>query len=245
MIHINEIRRFASRFDVHLTSDREACFEWRVGPVSPLEAIRAMYESLRIPKARIEIVEMKKQRAPLGKVVFPASGLIPAADRGSGMALWRGFVLYGEGRRFDLLARVKISAPTERVVAATAIPVGATIDAGQVLVETVADFPLWNGVARRLDEVVGRVSRRSIAAGETLLRTELAEPVMVKAGDEVHVDVKSGRAHLNLEARAENSGRQGDMISVRNPKTGKLFRARVEAQGKVIVMPGLTGGMVN
>jgi len=245
VIHIGELRRFAARFGVQLTSNREACFEWKIVPVSSDAAIIAMKDALKLPDARIELLEMKKRDAPGGTVEFPLSGLIPAAERNSGLAFWRGYVRYGEGRRFDLLARVRISAPTDRVIAATAIAVGHPIEPGQVRLETVTDFPLWNGAAKRLDEVVGRIARRSIDAGQAVLRTELAEPLAVKAGDDVEVEVTSGHTHLKLEARAENSGRQGDMISVRNPKSGKLFRARVESKGKVIVMPGVSGGMVN
>ena len=140
---------------------------------------------------------------------------------------------------------MRISAPTDRVVASSAISAGHIIESADVRLETIADFPLWNGVARRLDDVVGRIARRSIPAGQAVLRTELAEPLSVKAGDNVEVEVESGRTHLKLEARAENSGRVGDMISVRNPKSGKNFRARVEAKGKVLVMPRPFSGMVN
>jgi flagella basal body P-ring formation protein FlgA len=239
VFHIDELRRLAARFGVPLTSEREACFEWPLSPVSQNDAIHAMKDALQLPNARIDIAEMDRRPAPRGEIVFPLLGLSSAADRGTGLALWRGFVRYGSGRRFDLWARVKVSAPTDRVVATTGIPAGHVIESSDVRLETIADFPLWNGVARRLDEVVGRIARRSIPSGQAVIRTELAEAMAVKAGDDVEVVVESGRAHLTLEARAENSGRLGDLISVRNPKSGKIFRARVEATGKVIVMPGI------
>jgi flagella basal body P-ring formation protein FlgA len=40
---------------------------------------------------------------------------------------------------------------------------------------------------------------------------------------------------LSLEATAESAGRKGESIVVRNPATGKSFRAVVEQKGKVIV----------
>lgn len=245
IFHIDELRRLAVRFGIALTSEREACFEWPLIPVSQYDAIDAMREALQLPGARIDIREMGRRSAPPGKIVFPLLGLSPAADRNTGLALWRGYVRYGSGRRFDLWARAKIAAPTDRVVAAAAIPAGRVIESADVRLDSITDFPLWKGVARRLDEVVGQMARRAIPAGQAVLRTELSEPPAVKAGDDVEVDVESGRAHLKLEGRAENSGHKGDTISVRNPKSGKLFRARVEAKGKVIVMPGMATGVVN
>ena len=245
IFHIDELRRLAARFGTRLTTEHEVCFEWPLAPLSPQDAIHAMKQALQLPDARIDIMELGRRSAPRGEIVFPLLGLSPAADRRSGLALWRGFVRYGSGRRVDLWARVRISAPTDRVVASSAISAGHIIESADVRLETIADFPLWNGVARRLDDVVGRIARRSIPAGQAVLRTELAEPLSVKAGDNVEVEVESGRTHLKLEARAENSGRVGDMISVRNPKSGKNFRARVEAKGKVLVMPRPFSGMVN
>jgi flagella basal body P-ring formation protein FlgA len=244
IFHIDELRRLAVRFEIALSLEREVCFEWPMSSVSQDDAIEAMKEALQLPGASIDIIEMGRRAAPRGKIVFPLLGLSPAADRHTGLALWRGYAQYGNGRRFDLWARVKVSAPTDRVVASTPIPSGRAIESADVRLETIADFPLWNGVARRLDEVVGRIARRSIPAGQAVLRTELSEPLAIKAGDDVEVDVESGRAHLKLVARAENSGRVGDIVSVRNPKSGKNFRARVQAKGRVIVMPG-PFGMVN
>lgn len=245
VLHAGELRRFASKYNVRLDSDREACFEWSIGPVSRDEVVRSMRESLQLPDAKIDIIEMSTQVAPEGKMVFPLPGLVPAADRNNGPALWRGFVAYSERRRFDLWVRVKLSASTSRVVAVTAIPAGQVIAASDVRLESTDDFPVWHEVARSLDEVVGLAPRRSIAAGRSILRTELIQPLEIEAGDIVEVHVESGRAHLTLQARAENSGHRGQIISLRNPKSGKIFRARVQAKGEVLVMPGVTGGTVN
>ena len=243
VLHAGELLRLASKFDVRLDAEREACFEWALGPVSGKDVVEAMRESLQLPNAHIEIMEIGARATPRGKMIFPLEGLIPAADRNKGPALWRGYVAYSERSRFDLWVRVKLSAPTARVVAITSIPIGHTVESSEVKVETVEDFPIWHEVARRLDEVVGRVARRGIPAGGAVLRTELALPLEIEAGEVVKVNVVSGRTHLTMEGRAENSGRRGDMISVRNPRSGKSFRARVDAKGEVLVMPGVLGGL--
>lgn len=245
IFHTQELQRLAARFGVTIDSSREACFEWKLQAISAEEVTQAMRDSLKVPDARIEILKIGNGAAPEGKLVFPLPGLMPAADRNHGPALWRGYVAYSEKRRFDLWVRVKISAATSRVVAVEDISAGHAIEAKNVRVETVDDFPVWRDVARHLDEVLGRVAQRAIPAGHAVLRTELWEPAAIEAGEIVKVRVESGQAHITMDARAENSGRKGDLIQVRNPRSGKIFRARVEAKGKVLVMPGVTGGLVN
>lgn len=230
-----ELRRIALKYNISMAAEREACFEWPLLPVSREDVVRAMRESLSIEGARIEVLDIGIKAVPEGKVTFPLTGLVPAADPNNGPALWRGYVAYGEKRRFDFWARVRLSAPTARVVALTNIAVGHVVEAGDVGLETVDDFPIWYAVARRLDEVVGRIARRGIAAGRAVLRSEVAQPLEVQAGDDVEVNVESGRAHLKMQGRAENSGRRGEMISVRNPRTGKTFRGQVEGKGRVVV----------
>jgi len=245
VLHAVELRRLATKFDVRFDADLEACFEWTLRAVAREDVIRSMRESLDLPNAQIQILEMGTRAAPEGKLVFPIEGLIPGADRNSGSALWRGYVMYSAKRRFDLWARVKMSAPTSRVVAATDIAAGHAIEATQVKIETLEDFPVWHEVARRLDEVVGRIAQHGIPAGHAVLRTGLSQPFEIEAGELVAVTVESGQAHLTMQGRAENSGRRGDMISVRNPRSSKVFRARVDGKGKVLVMPGVTGGTVD
>ena len=248
--HASELKRLAMKFDVRLaSSDRQACFEWQLRSISREDVTSAMRESLAladpaIDGAHIEILEIGTRVAPLGKIVFPLTGLIPAADR-KGPALWRGYIVYAEKRRFDFWARVKLSAPTTRVVAVASIATGHTIESSDVRLETVEDFPISHDTVRHLDEVVGRVARRGIPSGRTVLRADLARPLEIEAGEIVEVDVASGKTHLTMQGRAENSGHTGDVISIRNQRSGKLFRARVEAKGRVLVMPGVTGGMVN
>ncbi len=42
------------------------------------------------------------------------------------------------------------------------------------------------------------------------------------------VDVQSGFAHLQFDAVAESSANEGDVIELRNPSSGKTFRAKLE-----------------
>ena len=59
----------------------------------------------------------------------------------------------------------------------------------------------------------------------------------MQRGDLVDVTAISGAAQLHVPALAETPGRQGDMISLKNPRSGKIFRARIEGKDKALVMP--------
>jgi flagella basal body P-ring formation protein FlgA len=72
--------------------------------------------------------------------------------------------------------------------------------------------------------------------GLPLFRSDLIEPLQVQRGDMVDVTAISGSAQLHLPALAETPGRQGDMISLKNPHSGKIFRARVEGKDRALVM---------
>lgn len=54
----------------------------------------------------------------------------------------------------------------------------------------------------------------------------------IARGDRIRVEVQSGGVLLAFDAAAENSGRIGEPVTVRNPANGQRFRAIVEAQGK-------------
>lgn len=76
--------------------------------------------------------------------------------------------------------------------------------------------------------------KTAVRASTTQARLKLGPPE-VSRGDRVMVEVAVGAARLAFEAQAESSGHVAESIIVRNPESGKLFRARVEDKGKVSV----------
>jgi flagella basal body P-ring formation protein FlgA len=237
-----ELNRIGAQYGIPVPADSRACFEWKLQPITE-DAVRAAIQaSLQAPEARVEILEICKAPAPAGQLVFPQAGLSAATNIDPLTPVtWRGYVLYESARRFSVWARVRVSAATTRVITAKPLLAGKPIDKDQVRLETYDDFPLRNDTARSLEEVIGRISQRAVRAGLPVLRSNLAEAFQVERGDMVQVTVVSGAAQLELDAVAEASGRQGDVISLRNPSSSKLFRARIEAKGRAIVMVEATG----
>jgi len=240
-----ELNRIGAGYHVSVPEEAKACFEWKLQTVDESTVRMAMRESLRAPDAQVEILSLSKTLAPEGSIEFPVSGLSAAASVDPATpVLWRGYVSYAKSRRFALWARVRLSITMTRVVATTALLPNSPIAAGQIRLETYEDFPLQNDIARSIEEVVGRLPRRGIRQGLPVFRTDLMDPFLIQRGDQVQVTAISGAAQLQLtDAIAQTSGRQGDLISLKNPRSGKIFRARVEGKGKAIVLAGV-GGLV-
>jgi flagella basal body P-ring formation protein FlgA len=241
ILQLQELKRIGAQYGISVPAGAQACFEWKVQPITE-EAVRAaIREVLKAPEARVEILAMSKAPAPEGKLEFPQSGLSAATNTDpSTPVTWRGYVQYSSPRRFSVWARVRISATMPRVIAVEPLAAGKPVAEAQVRLETHTDFPTRNDSARRLEEVIGRIPRRPVRPGLPVLRSDLTEAFEVERGDTVEVTAVSGATQLGLEALAETSGRQGDVISLRNPRSGKLFRARIEGKGRAIVMVSAT-----
>ncbi|HUS06845.1 MAG TPA: flagellar basal body P-ring formation chaperone FlgA, partial [Bryobacteraceae bacterium] len=151
------------------------------------------------------------------------------------VVLWRGRVLYANGKSWAIWARVKLGVQRDQWVAAGEIPAGATIAPGEMRLEPARVFP-FGEAALEPQNAAGRTARRRIEKDQVITAGLLLPRNDVKRGDEVEVRVESGAATLRVHARAETSGRIGQPVMVKNPASGRNFRALVEGKGRVGVM---------
>jgi len=239
-----ELQRIGKRYGIAVPAGAQTCFAWKMRRLTE-EAVRsAILTSLNTPQARIEVLSSSQAAIPEGRLEFPLTGLtISSAVDATTPVMWRGHVLFGSGRKFDVWARVRVSATTTRVVALVPLMPGKLVEAKQLRVETYDDFPLHSGVARNIEDVVGRTPRRAIPANIAILRADLIEPFEVQRGESVAVTVVSGQAQVALNAVAENSGHQGDLITFTNPRSGKHFRARIEGKDRALLIASMPGSI--
>ncbi|HTW66632.1 MAG TPA: flagellar basal body P-ring formation chaperone FlgA [Bryobacteraceae bacterium] len=237
MFGATELQRIGAPYGVTVAPDAHACFEWSLQTITEDAVRAAIRESLQSPSAHVDVLAVNRNQAPEGKLIFPITGLMASTLTGPDTPVtWRGEVRYHGSRTFSVWARVKISATMSRVVATRLILPGETVAPDEVRLETYDDFPLRNDIARNLEEVVGRMPRRPLREGLPVFRADLIEPFKVLRGDLVDVTAISGAAQLHLPALAETPGRQGDTITLKNPHSGKIFRARVEGKDKALVL---------
>lgn len=222
-----ELKRLLAPLDPSASAPRDGiCFEVPVAPLSGEAVLEAMRGALPAG-SKIEIVEISRFPAPAGEIVFSAKSLGTPASVDA-IALWRGFVRYGDGEKFQIWSRVRIRVPVTRVVAVETLPQGKPIRASQVKLALVEEVPNGPLTPATVELVEGYIPRRSIPANSPVLTDSLDAPMDIVKGDHVTVMVRSGLSTLSLDAEAATSGRRGDAVSLKNPHSGKLFRARID-----------------
>lgn len=237
-----ELRRLASRLGLDTGAAEDVCVERPAAPLAPDALRTALALAAGDPDARIELLDWSRYAVPRGPLEFPRSAATAEGNGPQAAVLWKGFVKYGERGRFSIWVRARIGVRLTQVCARADLSMGRPIQESQIQLTTVSASPFAAQAARSLAEVVGRMPRHPIPAGSPILPGQLELPLAIHSGDAVTVRVTSGRAGLKLEAVACGEGRRGDFIPVKNPATGKTFRARVEAAGEVAVMvPGVSG----
>lgn len=230
-----ELLRIARANGITVTNPDEICFEVPMQPITEEEALLAMRRSLP-PGAALNIVEMQKTGVPAGEIEFPVAGLEPAAPGAQGVQLWRGFVRYTPTRKAQIWARVSARKTCTPVIASRDLPPNVPISAADLRTET-RTMPLDNSpIALSVTDVLGYLPRRPIKAGEPIPLAILEQPVRIHRGQPVKVEVRSGRTRLMLDAIAERDGRDGELVELRNPLSGRTFKARLAGSLAVIVI---------
>ena len=247
VFRVLELRRLAERWSLSVVPDREICVTRPVAVLTAARLLAAMQDAIQndvqtdvqnavhkeLTEAHIDLLDFSRQPAPEGTLVFPVSGLRQGLTGG----YWNGYVAYGGSHRFTLWARVKVTVARARVVAVEDLKPGAALESAQLRVETREEVPA-TGLVSAVEEVAGKVLRRSVARG-TALRAEWLEPAkVVLRGETVRVEAVRGGARLELECVAEGSGAIGDIVPILNPVSQRRFPARVESKGRVVATKG-------
>jgi flagella basal body P-ring formation protein FlgA len=241
VFRVPELKRIALANHLDGNPENDVCFAWKLS-VPDRAAMRiAMLKELDGRAPSVEIVESSLIPAPEGEMVFPLSGLFFGSDKAS---VWRGYIRYADGKKFPVWARAVVKVKEQHLVAAVEIREGEPISVGKIRLDT------FEGPVRRekyltnAAEIEGMLARRSIPLGTAVLEEMVEAPREVSRGDTVSVIVQTGAARLEVQVLAETDGRKGQIISVRNPRSGRSFRARVEDKGVATVVPGGQFGLV-
>ena len=211
---------------------------WAVDSSStPLTAERirpAILKALGDTASNVEIVDISSFPAPAGEVEFLLKDLNPPASVNA-PTRWRGFVHDGDQHTFAIWAMVRINAPCKRVVATQTLEVGKPILATQVREEDYLGFPFGKYSPVTLEKIVGRAPLRTVRSGSPVQLDVVSDPMAVANGDSVIAEFHSGLVRISAPVIALGSGRVGATISVRNPTSKKIFAAKIDSPGRVIV----------
>jgi len=86
---------------------------------------------------------------------------------------------------------------------------------------------------RNPEDVLGKISRRSFQTGDPLAREAFSEPPMVRSGETVRLRLERGGIVLTSLAKAQQDGKLGQVIKVRNVEFSALLKAEVTGRAEV------------
>jgi len=222
-----------------------------VGPdrVEVRRAVHTLAESDLVPVLRDHIasvtcwqaaeIEVRSIRRIKG-IELPAGDLSFRVSRSTAPSSYRNLMLPieisvdGEPvRTLWIAADVRIRA---RILqAARRLPYGALVGAGD-LRETLAEIRDPRvAYIRRIEEAEDKVTRRVLMPGDPVTSDVLAGPLAVRNGDIVRVSLDRAGIHLVARARAEQDGRLGQLIRVRNLDFDRVLKGRISGQGEVTI----------
>lgn len=234
-----ELNRLAARFGLTMAVTSEVCVVRKAERLERQAVLEALQASLGRPEASIELVEWSAFPVPAGRLGFPRSGLRPPpVSDPSRAVLWHGVVRTAEGRSYPVWARVRITIPCTRLVATETLPAGRPIQAGQIAEQRFQSCLLEDDLVPSAAEAAGKVPKRTIRRGAAVSRSWLEPAPEVERGQTVRVEAVYGGVRLSTTARAESSGRIGQQIRVKNPDTGRVFRAVVSGKSTVTTTQG-------
>lgn len=81
----------------------------------------------------------------------------------------------------------------------------------------------------------GKVLRRTLKPGELITGDALSDPLLVRNGDTVRLRLENSNIRVVMLARAEQNGRMGQSIRIRNLDFARTLRALVVGPGEVLV----------
>lgn len=84
-------------------------------------------------------------------------------------------------------------------------------------------------------QVIGKIAKRSIRAGQALSPNLVKAPNLVTRGDQVTIVAQNNAISIKMNGTALSHGALGDQISVRNDRSERIIKAKVVDRGRVLV----------
>ncbi|MBJ2258131.1 flagellar basal body P-ring formation protein FlgA [Pseudomonas psychrophila] len=151
---------------------------------------------------------------------------------------WRG---YGRVRLTLTCAAPQwsVDVTSQATVFIRAVAAAQIIERGQLITQAMLGYqevPVTRqstGLFNKVDEVVGLSAKRRTRSQQVLTRDMLVAPWLVRRGERVTVLANHGDIHASTQGEAQQDGRLGMVIRVKNTASGKIIEAKVIGSGKV------------
>ncbi|MBI2423464.1 MAG: flagellar basal body P-ring formation protein FlgA [Candidatus Hydrogenedentes bacterium] len=152
-----------------------------------------------------------------------------------GTGSFQGVIVVDGVEQKHLMARATIEAYGNVLVAATDIPRGRPISAGDLEMKK---HPLSNAPANAftdMKDAIGLVAKKTIFPGQVLTERNVEARLVVKRNQIVPVEMRVGGVNIQTSAKALMDGRANDVIVCANPSSKEEFQGLVRDDGTVVV----------
>ncbi|MBB6122767.1 flagella basal body P-ring formation protein FlgA [Sphingobium subterraneum] len=95
--------------------------------------------------------------------------------------------------------------------------------------------PMAARVALRAVDIAGQEARRALPAGTTVRSGDVGAPLLVRRGDLVTLEVRSGALRISAPGRALGDGASGAAVRAVNLSTSRTLDGRVSGSGMIAV----------
>lgn len=204
------------------------CFEYPSGPLD--RGVLADLIRRHSGAASVEILELPRFPVAAGTIEILSSAPVSSSPA----RIFRARVRYGARRTQAFWVRAICRFEHRRVLARAAIDPGHLIVAADLTVTTLSVTGVPPRGTSDPARLTGLTPRKPIPAGAIVDEAQLERPREIARGDLVYVDIRRGNAHVRIETNAESAGRRGETIVLRNPSSGRRFRATVTGRGQVV-----------
>lgn len=133
-------------------------------------------------------------------------------------------------RSFWIAAEIGVRA--EVLTAAKRISSGKIIASADVVQKCVEITDLRASYIRNPEDLMGKASRRNFSPGDPLTQESFSDPFLVKNGETVRLCLERDGIVLTSLGKAEQDGKLGQMIRVRNIDFSKLLKAQVTGRAE-------------
>lgn len=139
-------------------------------------------------------------------------------------------------RTWRLFVPVRVSVEKDILVAAVPLERGKVLAAGDVILaqREVAAAP--GGYLTNADAAVGKVVRRAVPAGAALSPAWLEAPVLIRRGQSVALEARSGAITVSMAGVARSDGTLGQTIGVENLSSRRVVQGIVRNEKSVEVL---------
>jgi len=110
---------------------------------------------------------------------------------------------------------------------------GQTLGRDDLRLEPINIGKAQRGYFHRLEDVQGMAAKRRIRAGQTLTPSLLTQPLAVRRGQPVKIVASQDGIEASTSGEALADGQPGEVIRVRNVRSGKVIDAQVVVEGVV------------